>query len=92
MNEIMNEPFLKEWQWGTRQSKEGISQNNTETARAFSLHSIAAEVSVLMGYDTTTLGNLFLTFQDNVVVPSSRVEISKNWVFQHLNYYIVSNC
>jgi hypothetical protein len=55
---------------------------------------IEVEVLVLLGCDAVQLGNLFPTFQDNVVFSSSRVEFFKNnvghfgpWIWDH---YFVS--
>jgi hypothetical protein len=36
------------------------------------------ELSTVLGYDTLLLGDWFLMFPDNIVVISSRLEMSKN--------------
>jgi hypothetical protein len=39
-------------------------------------NSVAVEVSVLVGYGATSLGVVCMTFQDSMMVSSSRVKIS----------------
>jgi hypothetical protein len=44
-----------------------------------------SETSILLGFHAASLGKCFPTFQDNTVVSSSKVEMSKNNGVEHFN-------
>jgi len=54
-------------------------------SQVFRLCSGVFEVSILLGFDATSIGKCFPTLQDNTVVSSAKVEMSKNNAVEHLN-------
>jgi len=53
--------------------------------QVFRLCSGVSEVSIPLGFDATSIGKCFPTLQDNTVVSSSKVEMSKNNAVEHFN-------
>jgi len=55
-----------------------VIQNKFRLENFSGFHSGVAEDFILVGYDTLSLGNQLLAFQDNAMVSSSRIKMSKN--------------